>query len=295
MRPTIEDYKNIYSIKDLDMKTDTFLEVKPKQIAWFDDHFYQVGDEFYPSVTTILGAVPKSFLSNWRGQVGNWEADRIMNEAMDKGSRIHNAVSVFLSGGTILFNNPKAPSYIDIEIEAIKQESKGFYLLQNQQEMLELYRFQQFFDKVKPQVIATDLNVYSPKLGYAGSLDIIFDIKVGDYEVNGAKPIHIPEGRYICDLKTGANIDDNYYSQIAAYMVAYEENGHELEISGGLIIHTNSKTQKGIEGFSLYQRNRDELEDDFQRFLKYKAIFDMNGTNKPKIFNLPGIIKMGAL
>ena len=270
-------------------------KVIAKQISWFDDHFYQVGEDFLPSVTTILNAVPKSFLSNWRGQVGNWEADRIMNEAMDKGSRIHNAVSIFLSGGAILFNNPKAPAYNQEEIEQVKQSTKLFCLIQNQQEMLELYRFQQFFDKVSPQVIATDLNVYSLKLNYAGSLDMILDIQDGNYEVNGAKPIHIPTGRYICDLKTGSAIDDNYYSQIAAYMVAYEEIDHQLEISGGLIIHTNSKTQKGIEGFSLYQRNRDELEEDFQRFLKYKAIYDMNGSTKPKIFNLPGIIKMRDL
>ena len=66
-------------------------------ISWWDSRYYPCiapdGSEIYlPSVTTILGAVSKGdFLEKWRGDIGNREADLRMNEAGDRGSRVHHA------------------------------------------------------------------------------------------------------------------------------------------------------------------------------------------------------------
>ena len=135
-------------------------------VSWFDDRFYRCNlskqiitkiqkriksinpdyeltvignDIFLPSVTTILSSSPKEWLGRWRGQVGNWEADRIMNEALDKGSKIHAAFANLIEGAIILFNNPKSPTYTKEQIEAIAAENKkGVQVLYDQQEMLEV-------------------------------------------------------------------------------------------------------------------------------------------------------------
>jgi hypothetical protein len=51
-----------------------------------------------PSVTTILGSLPKPGLDEWRRRVGDEEADRIMVEAASIGTRMHSYLQAHLEG-----------------------------------------------------------------------------------------------------------------------------------------------------------------------------------------------------
>ena len=42
---------------------------------------YEVDGKLYPSVTTILSIIRKPYLERWRGEIGNDDADFIMEEA----------------------------------------------------------------------------------------------------------------------------------------------------------------------------------------------------------------------
>lgn len=264
-----------------------------KQIQWFDDRFYKINDKFFPSVTTILGVVNKPFLGIWRGQVGNWEADRIINEALNKGSIIHAAIEILLHKGKVIFNSSKNPAYSEAELTELMSELKVPYIvLTEQQQHLEVYRFAKWVEEVKPQMVYSELKIASMQYEYAGTLDGIFDIKDGLYSVNGSKPIEIKEGRYLIDYKTGKEVDDNYFMQLSAYLKAYEEEDRDNEISGGIIIHTNAQTKGKIEGLKTVVRTREELELDFQDFLAVKKVFDRTNSIKPKIIELPSILEL---
>lgn len=255
-----------------------------KLIEWFDDHFYKVDGEFFPSVTTILGAEPKPFLSQWRGQVGNWEANRIMSDAADKGTRIHRAAELLANGFEIILDKT-------IQNDEISYKNKMWFL-HEQQDHLEVYRIHQFFQIVKPKVLSTEIIIYNQDEKFAGTVDLIIDVPEGDYNICGAKPIHLEAGRYIADYKTGKEIYPSHYRQLGAYKNAYEMMTDD-SIKGALILHSNAaQTKKGIAGFKCIAIDKDTLETSYEQFLKIKSVYDIAPLYKPKIFSLPQILKL---
>lgn len=292
---------------------------KLKMVNWFDDRFYSVMMDkkkidkvqkwissikpdyaltvldnliYLPSVTSILSTAPKEWLGRWRGQVGNWEADRIMNDAMNKGSRIHNAVSEMLRGVIIILNSTKMPEYSAEQINNIAQESnKGVLILSEQQEMLEVWRLKKFFDIVKPKVIASEMTVYSETYGYAGTLDMLWYIEAGKYDLGDKVFFEVAEsGNYVLDLKTGGEDDANYPEQLSAYCRAVTEC--DVECKGAMIVYTNSKTKKGIEGLKIEQFNLDELRYHFDGFINQYKIWIKKAPKQPKIFDLPTVLRL---
>ena len=55
-----------------------------------------------PSVTTVLAVIRMPWLEQWRGRVGNEEADRRMTEGGGIGTRIHKAVQLYVSRSTCI-------------------------------------------------------------------------------------------------------------------------------------------------------------------------------------------------
>lgn len=296
------------------------MENKTNVISWFDDRFYKCkltkeqikkiqtnaskinpkfeytvidNNIFLPSTTTILSSSPKEWLSRWRGQVGNWEADRIMNEALDKGSRIHTAISEAINGTVILLNNPKAPSYTKEQITAIETESKkGVLVLSNQQEMLEVWRIVQFINIVKPQIIASEMTVYSEKYGFAGTLDLLFYIEKGSYSLGDKETFEVEKsGHYILDIKTGGEDDNNYPEQLASYYKAVEESS-DYKVEGAVILYSNANKKRGIEGFKAVQFSRSDLDYHFQGFTYQYNIWLKKSQTTPKVFDLPSLIRL---
>ena len=70
--------------KILSQDPPVLIHPEKKMIEWFDQHYYKIAEDFFPSVTTILSASPKPHLAFWRGDVGNEEASRIMKEAGER-------------------------------------------------------------------------------------------------------------------------------------------------------------------------------------------------------------------
>ena len=272
-----------------------------KLIEWFDEHFYKIETddkiEYLPSTTTKLQVAPKPFLAKWRGDVGNREADLKMNEASDRGKRIHYAVNHYLNRGTVIYNPYQRPTFTAEAIKELEEKTgKEVFVLKDQGEMYQLYKFKLWINEVKPVIIASEVIVYDLDMKEAGTVDIVLDIAAGEYNVSGAKPLVLAGGRYIVDLKTGNQIDDNYYMQTADYQVMYNKSFKNsvgfVPVKENLIIHTNATTKKGILGLSTHLRTEEEAKKDYEDFRHIAAIWERTNTSNPKVFEFPNLIRL---
>jgi len=268
-----------------------------KQVQFFDDHFYRIdfGDNnvlYYPSVTTKLQAENKPFLARWRGDIGNREADRRMAEASDRGSRIHYGWYLMTTGGTVLYNPYLRPNFSKEEIAEIESETNGILILENQDEMYDIYKLEQWHKIVKPKVEASELIVCSSDHDEAGQLDKLMYIKKGKYKISGVTELFIPEGLYVVDLKTGKSMPDNAFMQISAYASCYMEMTKE-KVKGGIVIHTGAKTKTGIAGLATYVKMADQLKKDYEKYRAVAKLYELNFADKqPKIFEFPSLIRL---
>lgn len=266
------------------------------QATWFDDRWYKIKIEkehrYIASVTTKLSVERKEGIDRWRGDVGNREADLRMNEASHRGKRIHYAWWVYVMGGTIAYNPWEAPIYTDEEIGKMKAATPYFMVLSSQDEMLQLWKLQRFFEAVNPKVLHAELIVYSIEDDIAGTMDNAFMIEKGTYPVNGARGLVIPKtGIYVTDLKTGKFLDDHVWRQLAPYAVAYAKMGHG-EAEGGLVLHTSATTRSGIQGLAVLSQSAEELKEDFEDYKHLAAIWKKNNPNAgPMVFEFPSLIR----
>lgn len=265
-----------------------------KTVEFFDDRYYKIlaGDgtfEYFPSVTTILEVVNKPYLGRWRGEVGNETADKKMNDAARRGSAVHHAAAVLARGGRVDWVNT------DLDRDEEKEKlyatlmyhyGKDFFVIRcNQETWLQVVRFVQWWDAVQPKLIMNEQNLFSMDLRIAGTLDFLVEIKGGEYMINGSKKVALTDGIYIMDLKTGNQVDDNYFMQISAYTAMLPP---EFKVTGGMIIHTNAATRSGIEGVATHVRSADQLKKDFNDFSSVHTLWRRkNEVEKPKIMELP--------
>ncbi len=273
-----------------------------KMIEWFDDRFYKIGwvdtaqqphTEFFASVTTKLGVINKPFLARWRGDVGNREADLKANEGANRGVRIHQAWYTLAMKGVVIYQPWQKPNYLPEEIEALKVQYQGkVAILEEQDEMYAVYKLLCWCNVVKPKFIVNELTVYSIPNRDAGTVDNVIDITGGSYMINGTKPLILPAGRYVLDLKTGVAVDDDADLQLAAYWNCLVEM-YGWEFQGSLVLHTGASTKGGIPGLATKYRNKEELAADYQIYRKTADVWTWKNANKfPKVFDFPSMITL---
>ena len=213
-------------------------------------HWYKVGKSYYPSVTQILTSFPQSpFLTKWVADHGWEESQAIKTEAGEKGTQVHSAVERLLKGSELDQQNYSLP------------------------EWWKLNTFWAWYKDFKPEVIKTELMVFSKKHKYAGMTDCVYKTK---------------EGLAIIDFKTSGSIYDHFPLQVAAYAQAYEEMFKE-KIYQTAILQLGAKNKNGYR-FVI----QDNWRDNFKSFLAVKKIFEYQyGPDYiPQILELPNIIKL---
>lgn len=281
---------------------------KVQMVEWFDDHFYKIktasGVEYYPSTTTVLGATAKPFLARWRGDIGNREADLRMHEAAERGTRLHNAWSIYCQGGAVVYQPYQRPTYTYDDLEALRIDYVDrVAILPTQDEMYQMTKLKSWFEAIKPSKVITESIVYSNSNKRAGTADNFFGIEEGTYKVNGREGLSLKRGLYVADLKSGSVVDDDAYMQISDYAHDLEEmalDGVEWakelidgwgSVAGGLIIHTSAKTKSGIEGLATHFRSKEELDQDYKDMQNVAEIWRRKNKNsKPDVFEFPSII-----
>jgi len=271
------------------MAEPTFV-LEVERVDYFDDRFYAVAlsDQRVirlKSVTVYLDVAPKPYLAPFYKNNTAEEIDRRFKEGQIRGSRLHWAFYVLAKRGVPLFRPPgyKNPSHrLLAQVESVVQQCKNagrpYCFIEDQDEWMQVLRVREWFRTIKPQVVASELVVWSIKENTAGMLDLILDVPAGKYQVHGSKSIELEAGLYIGDYKTG-NIDQIInFAQIAAYYKCLEEDLPALakRVKGGILIHPNATTTTGpIPGMGTYVKTLDELLSvDYPYFKNIQAVHD---------------------
>ena len=146
----------------------------------------------YPSITTILGYTSSqeknSTLDNWRKRVGNSEADRISQNAANRGTNVHLMLERLINGDDPKFND-FPPDHVKI-VTSLRLEIKKI-----------------------TKVYGKEVVLYSDNLQIAGRCDL-----VGEYQGEPA----IIDYKTSTRVKTKAEIGD-YWVQCAAYLTCHNE------------------------------------------------------------------------
>lgn len=185
-----------------------------EQITLFDDRFYtKNGKDYFPSVTTVLDVYPKGFgFQQWLKDVGN-NAQQIMERAGEFGTNVHDATEKLNNG---------------LELELFDLLGKELYSLEEWESIL---RYKKFWTEVKPKLIANEISLCSPTLGFGGTIDRVVDI-------NGKI--------WLIDIKTSNAMRKTYEMQLAAYVKLWEEASPKQPIHGVAVVwlKSNTRTEK---------------------------------------------------
>lgn len=188
--------------------------------------FYQINNEQFPSVTSIIGWDTDFFIPQ----------DQLIEYAA-RGTIIHKQVEIYLK--TKEWVAPENIPEVYPEYVILKKGSLGL--------TLDGYDFQAFYEKHPFEVLKTETQVFNLEYRYAGRADIkgIFDGKVS-----------------ILDIKTGSINEESCFKQLAAYARA---DGNE-DVEQMVIIPLNSTTKQGYSKpkvetdidkyFELFKRDR---------------------------------------
>jgi len=139
-----------------------------------DNKNYQIGKLIYPRLSTIMEGRPNIGIEKWKKRVGENEAQRISDETSEWGSKVH-----------------LITAYSDLN----KYRMIENMLAEDESLLLPLLTWEDWVKEYIKKWVAIEVIVWSNKLGVAGRIDRIGEMK-GDKKLS----LH--------DLKTGSLWDD---------------------------------------------------------------------------------------
>jgi len=229
-------------------------KTKIELMPTISDHWYRVGKKYYPSSTTILNAYPLAYeLVKWLADQGWDTSQRIKLQAGESGTKIHDAIEILITTNNIL--------------------ARRNYSLE---EWYKLSTFVAWYEETKPEVVATEIPLYSRKYGYAGRADALCKIS----------------GKYVLvDWKTSKSIYPHFKLQTASYAQALQEMNNTLMIAETAILQLGAKNKKGYRFVT-----EDKWQEHFKIFLNVKKTWEFErGITKnfvPPILNLPDTLQL---
>lgn len=221
------------------------------RVEFLDDRFYQYGEEYFPSVTTVLDVWPKGFgFNQWLKDVGN-NAGQIVERAGKDGTIVHEAVEALLLGLPVKWANDKGAA------------------MYTRQQWEMIGRAYEFISNPEIKILATETQVYSERWKVAGTVDLVAMI---DGQI------------WLIDFKTSNALHTTHELQLAAYATFWNElcqkNGADaFKVSQTGILWLKALTRgpaKGkIQGKGWQLKTFDRaFEKAFKLFEHTKAIWD---------------------
>ena len=247
-------------------KYNRILEVSSdsKQITLPDSRYYRRNNEYYPSVTYVLGSYPKGkFFEDWLKKVG-YSADYIVRKAADEGTQVHEMIEDYLNGEELRF------------LSLIEEEPMYDPLVWQM-----FLKFVEWWEEYKPILLETEVHLFSDKLKIAGTCDLVCEI---DGEL------------WIVDFKTSNNIQTTHELQTAVYSQCYEECfGKKTDRQG--ILWLKSKRKKAVagkmqgKGWEMVEPKRSQ-EENIDIFNTVKKLFDLeNPKHSPSFTEFKTVVK----
>jgi len=260
----IEQNSNV--IKDPQIKRIVEYTENSKQVNILDSRFYRRSEKYYPSVTSILNFFPKNnFFHSWLKDVGH-NSDIIMRKAANEGTQVHNAIEDFLNGKEIVWLDEYGTAKYQLDVWKM------------------ILRFADFWNTVKPELIAAEYHLFSDEYEYAGTADLI---------------VRINEELWLLDIKTSNSLHTSYDLQLAAYAQAWNET-HTEHVTRTGIIWLKAKTHKEgkegqMQGKGWQVKIVDDIEKNFTMFTKIQDIYKLENPNaSPYTERLPTSVKLNT-
>jgi len=151
---------------------------------------------WYPSVTRIIKATsptPQGLLA-WTAKHGIDGANKLRDEAAERGTQMHVLIEEYLTTGTL-------------ELDGLPEFHQKA-----------LASFAQFCRDHDVQPVHTEKVLYSDEYQYAGACDLICTMIWKKHRI-----------RAMIDFKSGTNLYDDYAVQLGMYWHAAEEHGHIID------------------------------------------------------------------
>lgn len=240
-----------------------FSHEKLNRVDVLDERFYQVGEDYYPSVTTVLNVYPKGqWFTQWLKDVGH-NADLIRNEAADQGSNVHNAIEDVLNG--------KKVTWIT--------EGKQLYSL-NEWKMI--CRFMEFHSRyiATGEQLATETQLFSHSLKLGGTADLVCSI-------NGET--------WLIDFKTSNSLQKTMELQLACYKQMWDEvNLPKIDRYGVLWLNAKTRTEREFQGKGWQLKEfTDGFEHSMRLYNHTRALWDEENPNyRPRNLSYPNSFKL---
>lgn len=238
-----------------------------KQINFLDHRVYERSkDLYYPSVTQILTACPPDpFFLDWLKQLGA-NAEIIRDKAAREGSTVHQCAEQLVAGKVLDWKD---------------EYGNARYSLRVWQMILKVA---DFLNTYKPEVLASELFLYSDEYQYAGTTDLLCKI----------------DGQtWLLDWKTSNHCSKSYDMQLAAYANALEET-RDIHVDRAGIVWLKAATRgprKGaMQGKGWQVLEVEDIEKDFEAFLKIYDVYKIyNPKIEPLVQSYPTEVKLDYL
>jgi hypothetical protein len=213
---------------------------------------------YYPSVTYVTGFLPKGqFFERYLADQGSYEESRkILQEAGERGTRLHEASERLDRGETIMY---------------------GESMLTDEEYNLLAHGYVGWHKEYNPVIKHIELRLISDKHKLGGTLDRI-------YKIAGKNVLF--------DLKSSKSaIYDSHWIQVAAYADMYEYLYKE-KVDEVAILRL---TERRKDGYEYVVKDREEWQKDYKQFkATYQTMMYLNGGKQltPKIIEVPEQIKL---
>ena len=242
-------------------------------ISFYEEHWYDIPgiDHLLKSVSLVLSTIAKGAgFNNWLKDVGH-NADLILKQAQENGSRLHKAFEDAIKGKTISCNE-------GLEVFP-KREWQKFLDWAN------------WYSEIDITPLLLETTVFSVDDDCAGTFDGIFEIK----NTEGGKY----DGIWILDWKTGNDIYETSKLQVAAYAKWYNElvdAGYFTtpKVTRAGIVHVGAKikTKKDLQNIGVKVEEAD-IEADYPAFKDALALFNrFNPDIKAPVQDFPVEVKL---
>lgn len=259
------------------------------QVTTVDERWYIKGEEekiFYPSATWVYSFYPKGVAYfKWLASKGWDESQALMNEAGEKGSKVHKAIEDLNSGKEVKMDDKYYSESKEKDEELSVEEWEC------------IVSFRDWHNMVKPENIANEMVVIDEELGVAGTLDNLSlvrkDIKVGT--------VNIKRGFYLIDYKTSQDIWPSHELQVSGYKHSIPE---EIKKAMFNMLSEEEKLDPEFKDIKIailqvgYRRNKNNfkftlVEDKYDLCRSVKDIWKNECANvQPKQIDYPLSIKL---
>lgn len=268
-------------------KTDDkhLFRVVDRENSW--THYYHDQlDKYFPSVNHILGiGFPKGAnLLQWLKNKTAEESDKILKQAGERGSKVHEAIRQLTIGKSVQYG-----------LDHFKNDD-GTYSPLTANEWDYLLSWVAWAEAFKPQVLKHETAVFNKKFGYAGTVDFLGTIQIPPYiklYVDG-KSVSPNPGSYsvLLDWKTSGAVYDEYRLQTAAYAACMTKKPKQEFYTG--VVRLGTKHKNG--GFEIHLWSRKKTIEHFKQFLTSKATYHfINGNDwTPDIEEIPMLLSVSV-